>query len=78
MKEIKNHRGSIFAVIVAESILIQIKLKLFRRYRMINTLDTIFNQRPKTPNGVGVAVAQHIDFIRMGNGGMVEAKGRQS
>ena len=45
---------------------------------MINALDTILSQRPKALDGIGVAVANHIDFICMGNGRMIEAKGRKA
>ena len=54
------------------------KLKVLRRYRMINTLDTIFDQRPKALDGVGMAVADNIDLFAMLNSGMIKAESRKA
>ena len=45
---------------------------------MINALDTVFDKRPESLDGVGVAIANNVDLFAMLNCGMVEAERRKA
>jgi hypothetical protein len=71
MQEAEKHRRFVEAAIVAKAVLVQVGLQVVTANRMIDTLDSVLYERPKTFDGLRVNITSNVDFFTVPDAPMV-------
>src|SRR5271156_937175 len=67
MQEAEKHRRFVEAAIVAKAVFVQVGLQVVTANGMIDTLDPVLYERPKSFDGLGMNVASNVNFLAMTN-----------
>lgn len=63
MQETKKHRLRVEAAIVAKTVFVQVSLQIVLADGVIDAANAVFDEAPKSLNGIRVNFAHHIDFL---------------